>query len=1349
MPINITCNGCGFAGAAPEKFAGKLVKCKSCGNVIEVPSAKTDTLGLSPSAGVDKIAVPAKSTLDLSPSASPQEIETPISGTLSLSPSARLAKIEGQTKESLVPTDGNTLDADVASGRLRRVRAEERRPSSKSPEAGGGTVPLATPSVLGTLGIEVASSADVSIGGKKTEATRLLAKDKSSGGFRYVVGKEIARGGMGAILLAVDKDTRREVAMKVILGDTKSEEQSHKLTRFIEEAQVTAQLTHPNIVPVYELGRNEKGQVYFTMKHVEGDSLSTIIEGIRDSDEGYCARYTTTRLLQIFRDVCNAIAFSHSKGVIHRDLKPDNIMVGAFGEVLVMDWGLAKVIGRKDPVAGKLVITDRSESASEVARTLDGSIAGTPSYMPPEQADGKVDEIDNRSDIYSLGAILCELLVHRPPVDGQNVWAIIARVSGGEIDLPGDLDDDPDVPAELREVCRKAMEFDPDDRYESALEIAEDIDAYLEGRTLRVVEYSTFERARKWIARNKATSGLIATAATALIVIGAIFWWNAYANEQQRLLELRDRFDVAVQLADGAQRNAGDIEKFIAERSAWDAGYKETPEEQTEREKVLAELLNMTSSLERALIAIDDPAVRERRARAGRWLVEVATLGGDYTLARSAAESLAGFGVNEADVSALQESIARREGALLEFRRERIEFALADLSQGLSREGREPGAPLLEDYVFEIVGYRDEQTVELLANALEPFAERVRSVPVRASEQTPDGATTNQWTQEDRDTMTFCFRVLGRLGLESAVDPLASIMALLEDPTLQVECGLALCNTRSGGAFNPLVALRFRLDSGSMVWRQLVHHFDKIPSPKFNDDLDDARLITNRGLIRKDQGDFAGAMEDFNRAIGLDPNLAAAYSNRASVKIDLGDLQGALDDYDRAIELNPRQFEFYVSRGSLLTNMGDYENAIKDLNVALEFNPRSTIALNNRGSVRNHLKDFQGAIDDYDTAIEIDERYTLSYIGRSNARQGLGDFDGALKDCDKLIELEPRSAEAYQNRGIIKNEMEDFDGAIADFSRSIELDPTVTAVYHNRGVSRQRLGDIDGAIEDYTRGIELDPDLTSNYVNRGSLKSDRGDFQGALDDYNRAIEIDPGEAYAFMNRANTLKMMGDLVGAFRDYNRAVELAPEDAAVYHNRSEFRMTTGDIIGALEDCNRAIELEPNRGLAYGTRGNIKAGLGDYAGAIDDYERFLELAPNHPFAAGIRHNITILRQLLPNLSPIQPNGELSDEDETLEDGRFVDWYEIEVENRDSIEIKLLANEFDAFLMLNRGNASLRSDDNSGGGTNAAIIYRASTRTAGTLRIGVTSKNPGETGEYQLIVMVNGEEIQPAPSAP
>ena len=354
---------------------------------------------------------------------------------------------------------------------------------------------------------------------------------------RYRVHGEVARGGMGAILRVRDEDLRRDLAMKVVLSRPSGKSgastpaEVKMLGRFLEEAQVTGQLDHPGIVPVHELGLDDQGRVYFTMRLVAGRDLEKIFELVHSKSEGW----TQTRAVGAILKVCEAVAYAHAKGVLHRDLKPANVMVGRFGEVYVMDWGLARVLGRDDHRDIR-VRAPREDSTAHIHTslrdsvghgsvsplvTMDGDIVGTPAYMSPEQASGDLKAIGAPSDVYAVGAILYHLIAghmpYSPPgteIDAIEIWR---RVRFGPPDPLKQRA--PDAPPELVAICEKAMARGPEQRYAGMLELAEDLRAYLEGRVVRAYERGFFAEARKWILRNRALSGTIFGAIT-LILIG-------------------------------------------------------------------------------------------------------------------------------------------------------------------------------------------------------------------------------------------------------------------------------------------------------------------------------------------------------------------------------------------------------------------------------------------------------------------------------------------------------------------------------------------------------------------------------------------------------------------------------------------------------------------------------------------------------------------------------------------------------------------------------------------------------------------------------------------------------------
>ncbi len=359
----------------------------------------------------------------------------------------------------------------------------------------------------------------------------------------YTIHGEIRRGGMGAIMLARDHEVERDVAMKLLLGDDKIERK-----RFLQEAKLTGSLEHPNIVPIHAMGHDKESQhLFFTMKLIEGENLREILQQIKkqvysESD------WSWSRLLHIFVSICHAMEFSHSKKVIHRDLKPSNIMVGKFGEVQVMDWGVAKQIGKHDESdssknkrAAPVQVAGNPEDGSG-QWTVDGDVIGTIVYMPPEQALGLVHKLDERSDVYSLGAILYEILCLCPPVSGKNVAERLEKVENNEIEWPSDLVPSRKVPRDLCHIVMMALSKEPRDRYQSVAALREDIERFLEMRPVEAATVSYVDIAWKFLRRHSGISIVVGISAVLLMLIFFVMYVTtagerAIAVEQRELAE--------------------------------------------------------------------------------------------------------------------------------------------------------------------------------------------------------------------------------------------------------------------------------------------------------------------------------------------------------------------------------------------------------------------------------------------------------------------------------------------------------------------------------------------------------------------------------------------------------------------------------------------------------------------------------------------------------------------------------------------------------------------------------------------------------------------------------------------
>ena len=358
----------------------------------------------------------------------------------------------------------------------------------------------------------------------------------TSDGQRFRVLRPHARGGLGAVFVALDTELHREVALKRILDDHADDPTSRQ--RFLLEAEVTGGLEHPGIVPVYGLGTYGDGRPYYAMRFIGGDSLKEAIERFHADaalrkDPGKRS-LGLRQLLHRFTDVCNAIEYAHCRGVLHRDLKPGNVIVGKHGETLVVDWGLAKATGRADAASGERTL--RPASASGSAETRPGSALGTPAYMSPEQAEGDLEHLGPRSDVYSLGATLYCLLSGSPPFTGDAV-DVIPRVQRGDFPRPRAID--PSIDRELEAVCLKAMALKPEDRYGSCRALAEDIERWMADEPVSAWREPLSARARRWARHHR--TGVTSAAAALLAGLIGLTAVAAVQSRANAALEVKNR----------------------------------------------------------------------------------------------------------------------------------------------------------------------------------------------------------------------------------------------------------------------------------------------------------------------------------------------------------------------------------------------------------------------------------------------------------------------------------------------------------------------------------------------------------------------------------------------------------------------------------------------------------------------------------------------------------------------------------------------------------------------------------------------------------------------------------------
>jgi len=387
------------------------------------------------------------------------------------------------------PSENAAFDATLAA----QIPASMQITQTGGPVSTRATVPLTETFAAGTASA-AADPSDGSATIRPTAATRFTVLPEvaiSEGEWRWVttsrsrflVERALGEGGAGEVLLATDQDIGRQVALKRIRTEIQSPE---ALARFIQEIRTVGRLEHPNIIPIHDVGIDEQGGYYFVMKYVRGETLEDVIARLRSGDPGALVQWPVERRVQVFRGLCEAVAHAHENGFVHRDIKPANVMVGPHGEVLLMDWGIARQQRQEADPEQQVLGEDRDEIAGDARaswfRTRVGALIGTPAYMAPEQAQGKPAE--PRSDVYALCVLFYELLTLRHYLeDKQSLTEVLEGVIREEAPMASFVPQkhQPPVPPELGWFLKKGMQKEPRDRFQSVEEMIRRLDLRAQG----------------------------------------------------------------------------------------------------------------------------------------------------------------------------------------------------------------------------------------------------------------------------------------------------------------------------------------------------------------------------------------------------------------------------------------------------------------------------------------------------------------------------------------------------------------------------------------------------------------------------------------------------------------------------------------------------------------------------------------------------------------------------------------------------------------------------------------------------------------------------------------------------
>jgi serine/threonine-protein kinase len=852
---------------------------------------------------------------------------------------------------------------------------------------------------------------------------------------RYTIEGEIARGGMGVVFRASDPDFGRTLAVKVLLDHRREDEAACR--RFLDEARLCGQLQHPGIPPVHEMGTLPDGRPFFAMKLVKGDTLAALLDRRASTSEDL------PRFLAIFEQVCQTVAYAHSRGVLHRDLKPSNVMVGAFGEVQVMDWGLAKLLREPadaagtDAVEASTLYTTRQPGSPE--ETAPGSILGTPAFMPPEQARGQTSHLDPRADVFALGGILCVILTGRPPYGGGG--PVLKQAQEGDLTqvrtrLTGSGADE-----ELVRLALACLEFEPAKRPRDAGTVAEAVAAHraaVEERARKAELERAAAEARAEEAKAKVraeqrsrrlTAGLAAVVLLSVLAGGGVWLWLVQERANREWEELARRGD--------AEQSAN-LALGKAEQLTGQAG-ESRPETVADAEQAVLLWQQAEGLVEQAegvlASALGGEAARDRLAERRQQVAA---------------------GLRQAEAVRDQ---ARKEAKLL-----------ADLDQARDLE---PNAQSFDfDYKSATRAYEEAVAaygLDVLAPAPEAVAAvikkqrpAVRLALIVALEDwafcAGDRASHLRRVADlaDEDAWRRRYRAAVTRGDVGALKRLATEARGQSLPAVSVEL-LSVALARRGALAEAADLLReARIRHPSEFW----FHFN-------------LASYLSGNPFHPDPGTLDEQLGCCWTAVALRPNSAGAHNSLGNALSAKGRLDEAIAAYRKAVALNPRYALAHMNLGGALSQKGQLDDGIACYRKAIAFAPGLPFVHYNFG----------------------------------NALGTAGRMDEAIAEYRKAIAVAPEFAQAHTNLGLALFNKGQVDEAIAHYRKAIAANPRLFQARYNLGNALMATYQPDEAITEYREALAINPRDPDAHGALGEALLRYGRFAEARDATRRALDL--------------------------------------------------------------------------------------------------------------------------------------------------------------------------------------------------------------------------------------------------
>ncbi len=976
---------------------------------------------------------------------------------------------------------------------------------------------------------------------------------------RYEIQGEIDRGGMGVVLRARDPDLNRPLAIKILGERHRGNRELER--RFREEAQITGRLQHPGVPPVHEVGVLPDGRPFFAMKLIQGRTLAQLLA------ERPAPAHDLPRFLAVFEQVCQTLAYAHSEGVIHRDLKPSNVMVGAFGEVQVMDWGLAKPLAGRRRQAPGSDGPQRAGAPGSLTETAAGAVLGTPVYMAPEQARGEVEQLDERCDVFGLGAILCEILTAKPPYVGTS-GAVLACAARGDLARAGErlaaCGGDPPL-LELAWVCLAPQK---EARPRHAGEVAQAVGAYLAGVQERVREAERQRAAAEARAveerkRRRVLAALAAVVLLLVVAVGGGAWWY----QQDRA-------------AAAARREALDRE-------------------------ALALLERARAKLEKGWQEHDLGRLREANAEADQ-AVKITEGGRASTAVWQKA-------------SALRETAARHTA-----RAEKNQELLNDLLNVVAPRETPAYVPGPNGQMLALA---EPDLEEQYAGAFrrwgldidrKPDAEvlaRLRDEPEPVRQQVIAGL--DSWAVARRQrrvgpSWRRLLRLAGELDRSAVRRQLRAL--LVGRPAPRAESVVALL-----GAWPPWPALAAAAHGEKWLRvRELRRQTDVAKEP--------ALTVLLLARVCRELGDGAGAEEVLRGAASVRNEmvllnaLGALLERRRPPR-----LEQAIGFYRAVRALRP---ELGITLGKLLTETGQVaegESVLRDLVARQPNSLVSHIELGNALSRQGRHKEAEAA---YREAVRIMPRYPLAHYNLGIALGRQGRHKEAEAAYRQALLLKPGAPETHLNLGSALANQDRHREAEACYRRALRLKPEDPLAHYGLGKTLYRQGRYKEAEAAHRETLRLKPNFPAAHYDLGNALGGQHRYKEAEAALRETLRLRPDFPGAHYNLGNALASQARFREAEAAFRQALRLKPDDPQAHCNLGGALRAQGRFEDAEAACRQALRLKPDLPEAHGNLGLALRGQGKFREALDSLRKGHALGIRRPGRPNSRI-VAYIRQL------------------------------------------------------------------------------------------------------------------------